>query len=293
MVKEAKAGSRRNLYAVLASSSCLMGIEGFRMAGKSAKGGISEDPEVDQICLTLEGVSRYFGGLQAISDVNLRVRQGEKRAIIGPNGAGKTTLFNLIGGELIPTAGRIFFFGDEITTLPSHRRAYLGISRTFQITNLFPQLTVNENLILAAQALERTKFVMLRSIEGFDHLYRKVDQILTEVGIADKSDETVKNLSYGEQRLIEIAMALLSGPRLLLLDEPTAGLAPAESARMVSLLKNLDPVITILIIEHDMDVAFEIADQITVLNFGKILADGDKEEIRSNEMVQQIYLGVE
>ena len=184
-------------------------------------------------------------------------------------------------------------FGNEITKIPAHRRAYMGISRTFQITNLFPQLTVLDNLILAAQALERTKFVMFQASTAFNKLYRKVDEILLKIGMLEKRENIIKNLSYGEQRQIEIAMAVLGEPRLLLLDEPTAGLAPAESSGMVSMLKNLDRMLTILIIEHDMDVAFELADRITVLNFGKVLAEGSKEEIRSNRTVQQIYLGVE
>lgn len=249
--------------------------------------GTSTDP----FCLTLENLSKNFDGLEAVSQLNLKVRKGERRGIIGPNGAGKTTLFNLIGGNLKPSGGKILLFGKDITHVPTHHRAYLGISRTFQITNLFPKLTVLENLVLAAQALEKTKFVMMRPVTKFKHLYNKVDEILAKVGIVEKRHEVIRTLSYGEQRQTEVAMALLGEPQLLLLDEPTAGLAPAESSVMVSLLKALDKTITILIIEHDMDVAFELSDLITVLNFGKVLADGTKEEIRSNETVQQIYLG--
>jgi branched-chain amino acid transport system ATP-binding protein len=253
----------------------------------------SQKSSKNEICLRLESVSKNFAGLEAVSQINLEVHEGERRAIIGPNGAGKTTLFNLIGGQLSPTRGRIFLFGREITKIPDHLRAHLGISRTFQITNLFPQLTVFDNLILAAQALEKTKFALFRPITRFNHLYRKVDEILLKVGMTEKREDVIKNLSYGEQRQIEIAMALLGEPCLLLLDEPTAGLAPAESSVMVSMLKNLDKTITILIIEHDMDVAFQIADGITVLNFGKVVAEGSKEEIRTNSTVQEIYLRVE
>jgi branched-chain amino acid transport system ATP-binding protein len=252
-----------------------------------------EGPVENVACLTLENLSKNFGGLEAVSQVNLRVGQGERRAILGPNGAGKTTLFHLISGELQPTKGRIVLLGKDITKIPAHHRAYLGISRTFQITNLFPQLTVLDNLILAAQALEKTKFAMFRPVTSFNHLYRKVDEILEKVGMTEKREDIIKTLSYGEQRQIEVAMALLGRPRLLLLDEPTAGLAPAESSMMVSMLKSLDRTITILIIEHDMDVAFEIADRITVLNFGKTLAEGDKEEIRANEAIQRTYFGVQ
>lgn len=251
----------------------------------------SNEISTEQLCLTLENVSKNFHGLEAVSQVNLSVRKGERRGIIGPNGAGKTTLFNLIDGNLEPTEGKIWFFEKNITHIPTRHRAYLGISRTFQLTTLFPKLTVLENLVLAAQALENTKFVMVRPITKFKHLYYKVDEILNKMGMVEKRHEVIKNLSYGEQRQIEVAMALLGMPRLLLLDEPTAGLAPVESSRMVSMLKALDKAITILIIEHDMDVAFELSDLITVLNFGKVLVDGSKEEVRSSEIVQQIYLG--
>ncbi len=245
----------------------------------------------DQVCLVVEDLSKKFGGLDALSQVNLTVREGERRGIIGPNGAGKTTFFNLISGELLPTSGKISLFGKDITRLPAHHRAYLGVSRTFQITNLFPKLTVLQNLILAAQALEKTKFVMLRSVLKYRQLYRKADDILERVGMVEKRNVAVKNLSHGEQRQVEIGMALLGEPRLLLLDEPTAGLAPAESAMMVSMVKKLEKTITILIIEHDMDVAYELTDFITVLNFGKVLAEGNKEDIQSNKTVQEVYLG--
>ncbi len=247
----------------------------------------------DQPALILENLSKNFGGLEAVSQINLKVHKGERKGIIGPNGAGKTTLFNLISGDLLPTSGKIFLFGEDITKIPNHHRAYLGISRTFQITNLFSKLTVLENLVLAAQALEKTKFVMLRPLKNYKHLYQKAEEVLVKMGMLEKRNEVIKNLSHGEQRQIEVAMALLGKPRLLLLDEPTAGLAPAESSTMVSMLKNLDNTITMIIIEHDMDVAFELTDRISVLNFGRVLADGSKEEIRANETVQEIYLGIE
>jgi len=251
----------------------------------------SNETSTNQFCLTLEYLSKNFDGLAAVDQVNLKVRKGERRGIIGPNGAGKTTLFNLLGGNLKPTGGKILFFGNDITHVPTHRRAHLGISRTFQITNLFPKLTVIENLVLAALALGKTKFDMLRPITKFKHLYNKADEILAKVGMLEERNEVIKNLSYGEQRQTEVVMALLGEPCLLLLDEPTAGLAPAESSEMVSMLKALDKTMTVIIIEHHMDVAFELSDMITVLNLGKVLADGTKEEIQSNDSVQQIYLG--
>ena len=166
----------------------------------------------DRVCLILRDLSKNFGGLEAVNQVNLGVRKGERRAIIGPNGAGKTTLFNLVSGELQPTKGSIFLFGKDITKVPAHRRAYLGIARTFQITNLFPNLTVMDNIFLAAQALEKTKFNLLRPASTFRNLYSKVDEILVKVGMDDKRKEVIKNLSYGEQRQIEVAMTLLGEP---------------------------------------------------------------------------------
>jgi branched-chain amino acid transport system ATP-binding protein len=245
------------------------------------------------VCLVVENLCKRFGGLDAVSEVNLTVREGERRGIIGPNGAGKTTFFNLISGALMPTSGKILLFGKDITGMPAHRRAYLGLSRTFQITNLFPSLSVVENLALAAQALERTKFAMIRPITRFARLYERADEVLAKVGMSQRRDELIKNLSHGEQRQIEVAMALIQKPRLLLLDEPTAGLAPAESSILVSMLKKLDRTITILIIEHDMDVAFQLTDYITVLNFGSVLAEGDLASIKANVKVQEVYLGVQ
>ncbi len=250
-------------------------------------------PGEDGVCLVVEDLCKKFGGLDAVSQVNLRVREGERRGIIGPNGAGKTTFFNLVSGALLPTSGRILLFGEDITSVPDHRRAYLGLSRTFQITNLFPSLSVVENLVLAAQALEKTKFVMFRPITKFSRLKDRANEILERVGMIERRDELIKNLSHGEQRQIEVAMALIQKPRLLLLDEPTAGLAPGESAILVSMLRKLDRTITILIIEHDMDVAFQLTDFITVLNFGKVLAEGDLASIKANAKVQEVYLGVQ
>ena len=252
-------------------------------------------PEKDRsagVCLRVENLSRRFAGLDAVSGVSLEVARGERRAIIGPNGAGKTTLFNLISGELTPSAGRILLYGRDVTDLPPNRRAALGISRTFQITNLFPKLTVLENLVLAAQALQPTKFDMLRPVRRFAPLYADAEALLGEIGLGDRRDERVRNLSHGEQRQIEVAMALLCKPQLLLLDEPAAGLAPAEATVMVSLLKALDASIAVLIIEHDMDVAFEVADRIAVLDSGRLLADGTRAEIRENQAVREIYFGI-
>jgi len=244
-------------------------------------------------CLVIENLSIDFGGLRAVNGVNLTVQPGERRVLMGPNGAGKTTLFNLVSGIYPPSEGRILFFDKDVTGLPTFRRAALGMARTYQITNLFPKLTVAENILMACQALERTKFVMFRRLSSYHRLLDRCDNLLKEFDLWEKRNELVKNLSHGYQRQIEVAMALAEKPRLLLLDEPAAGLSSAETHALTLLLKKLDPSITVLLIEHDMDVAFEFAEKITVLYQGKFLTEGTKEEVKSNPTVQEIYLGAE
>jgi len=246
----------------------------------------------DVQALRLTGLSKVFGGLHAVAGVDLSVRPGERRAIIGPNGAGKTTLFNLISGDLMPSGGRIVLFGHDVTRLPSFRRAALGLARTFQITPLFPSLSVLENMLLAAQALERTKLMFHRPLGSYGHLYARARAVLESVDLAGKEGETVKKLSHGEQRQLEVALALAGKPRLLLLDEPMAGLSPAETHDMTELLRKLDRSMTLLIIEHDMDVVLDLAENIAVLHLGRKIADGSKEAVRANREVQEIYLGV-
>ena len=248
---------------------------------------------MDTLCLVLESLTKEFGGLMAVDHLNLEIRAGEQHGIIGPNGAGKTTLFNLICGELSPTGGRVIHFGEDVTRLPTYKRIGLGISRTFQINNLFPKLTVHQNILLAAQGLDRAKYVMYRPISSYDYLYDKTRSILEEFDLWDKREVSVENISYGEQRQIEICLALIGNPRLLLLDEPTAGLSRAETLSFTSSLKKLNSEMTILLIEHDMDVEFELAENITVLQMGRLVASGDKEDIKANKTVQEIYLGTE
>jgi branched-chain amino acid transport system ATP-binding protein len=243
--------------------------------------------------LSLSNVSKAFDGLRAVDGVSLAVTAGERRAIIGPNGAGKTTLFSLISGETKPTEGQIHLFGRNLTRLPPHRRAALGLARTYQITNLFPRLTVLENSLLAVQALTPAKFHLYRALSGYTDHFVRARSVLESVGLHEKQDESVCNLSHGEHRQLEIALALAGAPKLLLLDEPTAGLSPAESHMMVALLKKLDPAITLLVIEHDMDVAFELTNRITVLHYGKVIADGVGHDVKSNPVVQEIYLGTD
>ncbi len=223
--------------------------------------------------------------------VTLSVQAGERRALIGPNGAGKTTLFNLISGTLPLSGGAISLFGQDVTRAPAHRRAALGLARTFQITNLFPDLTVLENCLLAVQALSPVKFSMLRPVTAYGHLRERARAMLEAVGLEAVAAARVNVLSHGEQRQLEIALALAGRPRVLLLDEPTAGLSPAESRLMAALLARLDPAITVLMIEHDMDIALELSPTVTVLHYGRVIADGSREEIRADPQVREIYLG--
>ena len=247
--------------------------------------------EPPNLALNLSNVSKAFDGLRALDGVSLAVTAGERRAIIGPNGAGKTTLFGLISGETRAAEGRITLFGRDVTRLAPHRRAALGLARTYQITNLFPRLTALENCLLAVQALTSAKLHLHRALSSYtDHLTR-ARSVLEAVGLEGKEDEVVRNLSHGEQRQLEIALALAGAPKLLLLDEPTAGLSPAESHMMTALLKKLDPAITLLVIEHDMDVAFELTNRITVLHYGKVIADGLSHEVKVNPLVRETYLG--
>lgn len=241
--------------------------------------------------LEVQALSKNFGGLRAIRDISLEIEEGERRAIIGPNGAGKTTLFHLISGFLFPSSGYLSLFGREVTNLQAHQRAALGMARTFQVTNLFQKLTLFDNILLGVQAMKWARFCFYRRVKGFREIMHETESLLKEWSLWEKKDVLLKNLSYGEQRQIEVIMALATKPRLLLLDEPTAGLSPAETALVTSIIKGLPREITTILIEHDMDVAFEIAEKITVLHFGSILAEGSLEQIKGNPKVTEIYLG--
>jgi branched-chain amino acid transport system ATP-binding protein len=241
--------------------------------------------------LRVDGVGIHFGGLQALEDVSFAMEPGERRVIIGPNGAGKTTLFNLISGQLRPNAGSVYLFDDDVTRLAPYRRAALGLARTFQITNLFPNLTVAENLMLAVQALQPVKRSLHRPMRSYPEVTDRTQQLLEEWRLWDKREELARHLSYGDQRELEILMALAGSPRLLLLDEPTAGLSTAETHLVVDVVRRLDPSITILLIEHDLDVAFELANRVMVLHQGRLLMEGTPDEVRGNPQVAEIYLG--
>jgi branched-chain amino acid transport system ATP-binding protein len=241
--------------------------------------------------LELKGLSKSFGGLHAVRDVTLAIMPGDRKAIIGPNGAGKTTLFNLITGIFPATSGQVLLFGRDITGWPSHRRTALGMARTFQITSLFPRLTVLDNVLLAIKGLRSSKFVMWRFLSSYRDVYEKAHRLLEQASFLDRKDTEVRYLSHGEQRQLEIVLGLASDPKILLLDEPAAGLSSGESAEMAEFLGTLDPNLAILLIEHDMDVVFDVADHISVLHFGEVLETGPTEQIRRSAKVQEIYLG--
>ncbi|HEX6513899.1 MAG TPA: ABC transporter ATP-binding protein [Chloroflexota bacterium] len=241
--------------------------------------------------LALHSLSRHFGALRAVDQVTMQIAEGERRAVIGPNGAGKTTLFHVLSGMLPPTSGTISMFGHDVTTLPTHKRIALGMARTFQITNLFRKLTVEHNVLLALQGLTATKMSMFRPLGSYRELQRAADQLLAEWRLEERRRSIVSELSYGEQRSLEIMLAVSQKPRLLLLDEPTAGLSPAETASASETIRGLPRDITVLLVEHDMDVVFDLCDTITVMHLGEVLASGDRDSVRANPQVQEIYLG--
>ena len=241
--------------------------------------------------LEIERLSKRFGGVVASDAIALAVPQGELHAIIGPNGAGKTTLISQLAGEIAPDAGHIRFAGRDITALPIFRRSQLGLARSFQITSLFLDFTVLDNVALAVQAHAGHSFRFWRDARSQSELRTPARAALARVGLAGRADVVVSNLSHGEHRQLEIAMALATTPRMLLLDEPMAGMGPDESARMVKTLRELKRELTILLIEHDMEAVFALADRITVLVYGRIIASGTPEAIRANAEVRQAYLG--
>jgi branched-chain amino acid transport system ATP-binding protein len=241
--------------------------------------------------LHIEGLTKRFGGVIASDNITLAVPPGELHAIIGPNGAGKTTLIGQLTGEVVPDTGRIGFGGVDITRAPAHRRSLLGLARSFQITSLFLDFTALDNVALAVQAHAGHSFRFWRRARDEALLRGPAGKALARVGLADRADTLVANLSHGEHRQLEIAMALATSPRMLLLDEPMAGMGPEESSRMVTLLRELKGELTILLVEHDMEAVFALADRITVLVYGRVIASGEPAEIRANAEVRRAYLG--
>jgi len=241
--------------------------------------------------LHIEDLTKRFGGVVASDRISLGVVPGELHAVIGPNGAGKTTLISELTGEVTPDQGRIHFNGRDITALPTYRRSALGLARSFQITSLFLDFTALDNVALAVQAHAGHSFHFWHDARKESALREPARAALARVGLAHRADTIVSKMSHGEHRQLEIAMALATNPRMLLLDEPMAGMGPEESARMVALLRELKRELTILLIEHDMEAVFALADRVTVLVYGRVIATGQPAEVRANAEVRQAYLG--
>jgi len=246
---------------------------------------------VSETALILEDIVVAFGALKAVNNVSIRINKGERRAIIGPNGAGKTTLFNAVTGLYPPTSGQIVFDDKNITRLSAFRRSRLGISQTFQITNLFPTLTVHQNMLLALYGNSAHKFSILGRKRMTGAEASMVEEALAISGLSGRVATAVQELSYGEQRQLELAMALVTQPKILLLDEPAAGLSPAERRVLTSIIADLPRDLTMVMIEHDMDLVLQLVDWVTCLNNGEMLAEGAPAEISENEYVRDVYLG--
>jgi ABC-type branched-subunit amino acid transport system ATPase component len=253
---------------------------------------IAPSENKQDVIFTLKGISKSFDGLQALDGVDLTIRHGERHAIIGPNGAGKTTLFNVIIGELNPDEGDIYFYNRLLNKCPTRKRILMGLGRTYQITNLFQELTAEENIFLAVNGCDKKA---LRLFKPWRKEHGKVAQVLRiaeEIGLQEKHLQTpVKELSYGDQRKLDLSLAIAGNPKLLLLDEPMAGLARGERPQIAGLISNLDPEVAVIIIEHDIEVAFNIVEKVTVLHMGRIIAQGDPETIRTNREVRELYMG--
>ena len=240
--------------------------------------------------LRLRGVGRRFGGVHAVRDVDLEIRPGERRAILGPNGAGKTTLFNVISGEFGPTSGSIELFGRDVTSEPGRKRARLGLSRTFQTSKLFLGLTVEDNLYLAVLGVGPGHLRLINGKADVD-MRDKARAMAESVGLTERLDTLVAELSHGEQRQLEVGMARVAEPKLMMLDEPAAGLSRAERVNLTELLMKLDPSVTLILIEHDMDVALRVAEWVTMMHDGRVIVEGTPDEIRANQTVHDLYLG--
>ena len=241
--------------------------------------------------LTLSGLCKAFGGLHVTNNVDLDVAPGERRLIIGPNGAGKTTLFNLITGEITPDRGSIRLFGQDITRVPSRRRPHLGMARTYQIITLFPRNSIIHNIILALLGLSPTRWNPLIDIKHQGYLVENARAALERVGLGHIAERPLGQTSYGERRRVEIAMALAQNPKVLLLDEPFAGLSIDERGDVKRLLLSIPRDVTIVMIEHNMDVALEFAERITLLHFGEVIVEGNRAEVVANPRTREVYLG--
>ncbi len=247
----------------------------------------------NDIILETRNLRREFGALVAVADVSVKVRAGSFHSIIGPNGAGKTTFFNLLSGNLAPTSGQVFYKGEDITRLPVHRTVHKGIGRSFQITNIFPNLTVLENIRLASQALGHDNFKLFRSYRAYPRYEQRAWQVIEQVGLADRASSMARTLPHGDQRKLELGMILAPDPEVLLLDEPTAGMASEQVPELMALIREIQAAgnKTIMLVEHNMNVVMNVSDTITVMHYGEVLAEGSPQEISTNETVQKAYLG--
>jgi branched-chain amino acid transport system ATP-binding protein len=243
------------------------------------------------VLLSVRGLVKHFGALRATDGIDFEVREGETHAVIGPNGAGKTTFISQLAGKLRPDAGTVRFAGADITTLPAPKRARLGLARSFQITSVYPEFSALDNVALAVQAHSGHSFRFWRPARADASLVEPAEQVLDQVGLLPRKNVLAANLAHGEQRQLEVAMALATGPRLLLLDEPMAGMGTEESRRMIALLQKLKQQKTIILVEHDMDAVFRLADRISVLVYGRVIATDVPERIKLNEEVRRAYLG--
>jgi len=239
--------------------------------------------------LQIQNLKKSFGGLPAINGVTLEVAPGERRLIIGPNGAGKTTLFNLVTGDLPVDGGNILFFGREVTGLATHRRAHLGLARTYQIITLFPKDTLEHNIVLSLLGLSRARWNPFGVLP--DEIYQRAREVLGLVGLEHLAKRSLAEVSYGEKRRVEIAMALAQKPKVLLLDEPLAGLSREERAQVKQLIDEIPREVTVVMIEHDMDTALDMAERITVLHYGKVIVEGTRAEVVADPKTREVYLG--
>jgi branched-chain amino acid transport system ATP-binding protein len=248
---------------------------------------------VDELILETIDLRREFGALVAVDDVSIKVRRQTFHAIIGPNGAGKTTFFNVLSGNLAPTRGRVIFKGRDITNLPIYKTAHLGIGRSFQITNIFPNLSVFENVRLASQALGHDNFQLFRSGHAFSRYEERAWEVIQQVGLAERAQTVARMLPHGDQRKLELGIILAPDPELLLLDEPTAGMAAEQVPELIELIQRIqeDGQKTVMLVEHNMNVVMQVSDTITVMHQGTVIAEGTPAEIAANELVQSAYLG--
>jgi branched-chain amino acid transport system ATP-binding protein len=241
--------------------------------------------------LEIVDLNKAFGGLKVTQDISLAVRQGERRLIIGPNGAGKTTLFNQISGDMRPNSGQIKLFGTDVTTLAPYRRAHLGLSRTYQIITLFAADTLEHNVTLGLLGLLPSRWQMWRPLSFYRDLANEARRTLDTVGLLHLADHPVSEIAYGEKRRVELAIALVQEPRLLLLDEPLAGLSNSERATVKSLIASIPRETTVIMIEHDMDTALDLAETVTLLNYGRVIVDGERDAVIADERTREVYLG--